>query len=145
MTISREIVPTSAPRVPAPSVPWEGKELAHFWALLAKMPDKGRPWLAVQLAARKHVSELSRHEWLSVLWNARRAADPGYACGDEQWDRIKWLQHEIGWTDEHLINYILKHAHIDRIEWFTGVAATKVVFALEKIRDYVPKKDRSGE
>jgi hypothetical protein len=121
-----------------PSAPWRGKELPHFWALVRKA-GMGKEDIAGMTAARykkDRLSDLTRHQWLEMLWHFRRAADPEYACSDEQWERIKWLQHELGWTDAHLENYIKKFGRIDRIEWLCGVTATKIMVALQKIIDW---------
>lgn len=121
-------------------VPWKGKELRHFWALVRKN-GLNAEFVAnmTEQRSKKSIKDLTRSEWCEILTTLERRSDPEYGCSDEQWARIKWLQHEVGWTDKHLENYIKKYGHIDRIEWLCSTIAQKIMVAMEKIRGYVPK------
>jgi hypothetical protein len=129
------------------AVPWRAKELRHFWALARKVGANKDDVAAIVLNTyKKHaLRELTRPEWMGLIWHFRCAADPGYGCSSEQWDRIKWLQHEIGWDDRHLENYIKKFGHIDHTRFLCGVTARKIIVGLQKIVDYVPAEEEQGE
>ncbi len=126
--------------------PFRGKELPHFWALIRKMPE-GQTWLRNELKriGRNALHSLERGQWLSLIYKARFLTDPEYGCSEDEWARIRWLQHQLHWTDDHLENYIKKFGHIDHISWLCTVTARKIMVALQKIIDWQAKKANESE
>jgi hypothetical protein len=124
--------------------PWRGNEMRHFRALVRRIPDE--TWLARHLLACNATGcrGLERRQWLALLSRARIALDPEYGCSDEQWARIRWLQHGIGWDDRHLENYIKKHGHIDSIRFMTVDIARAVITGMHKILDWQERKQDRG-
>jgi|GEM_PF-5592150 len=52
-----------------------------------------------------------------------------------EWRLIKVLQKKIGWSDEHLRNYIRHYAHIDSPRFITQREAKIIISAMQKIRE----------
>ena len=56
---------------------------------------------------------------------------------ERPWRRIRWLQRQLGWTTDHLVNYCLNHSRyaytggIDHIRWLTVTKARGLITGLE--------------
>jgi hypothetical protein len=62
-----------------------------------------------------------------------------------EWRLIKVLQKKLGWTNEHLLNYIKKYARVDHPRFLTQYEARIVITAMMTILNGKKKrrKDRS--
>lgn len=58
-----------------------------------------------------------------------------------EWRLIKSLQRQLGWDEEHLMNYIKKHANVDHPRFLNYYTARAIVTGLKRIKKYEQKKE----
>ncbi len=145
----RQIVRQSAPAPEAPN-PWQGEELKHFWALANSVfgPKQatGRVYDVISIRYKKgKLHELDRSEFAGLLAELHIRAQGNL---DAQfrgtpmagpWRKIRWLQRELDWSDQKLINYILWHGRktgraVDSINWLTVDKSRAIITGMHKMR-----------
>ncbi len=48
----------------------------------------------------------------------------------------------LGWTPQHLRNYMRQHAGVDDARWLTGAQARAILTGMEKIKQHEAKKEQ---
>jgi hypothetical protein len=79
---------------------------------------------------------LTEHQWRRIIAQLRedqsRREAPG--CGFTQWQRIQYLRRQLGWTDEHLRNFLKMIAKVDHERFLDAPGARAVLAGLQKIK-----------
>jgi hypothetical protein len=151
--------PEQAHRVPGGLAgPWEGTELKSFWAVcrLLHIDRTNVDEMIKEHFGKDHMLDLTRPEWIDLFLAVkefarprRRAAlegkDPKHGrASDDQWSRIRWLQGQLGWTDEHRDSYIKQHGGIDNVAWMTVSIGRAVIVGMQKVLTWREEKEQGG-
>jgi hypothetical protein len=99
-------------------------------------PERAAAELLHEAAGVPSLKGLTLEDWGSLVERlmAKVAdADCPADCSTESWRRICWLRRDLGWSDEHLDNYIRRQLHIDRGLLHTH-GARAIITGLERIR-----------
>lgn len=125
------------------AVPWESAELRRFWGLARKagLDTESVRGMLFEHYGKTRLHDLTRREFLGAMSALLKKQDMhhGWSSAD-QWEKIKWLQRRLGWTDRHLENFIKRHRQIDSIRFLDVPAARDVITAMEKIRRWNESK-----
>ena len=152
---NRDRVLNGVNRVPQNmDVPWEPIELRQFWAMaraVGMSKESVYNLIGKMFPGKEKLHALTRDEFIRLMndLETKGVRDQGvknsidrYFAGtpmEAPWRRIRWLQRQLGWGDEHLKGYIKWHGKdtarwIDHIGWLTVDKARGIITGMEKMR-----------
>ena len=123
--------------------PWRSQaELRRFWALAR--PLGGTDFVYDVIRNRygaEKLHEIARAEFLDLMKHMEKSIAAPCKCGTHhgtatcaQYRRIMWLRRKLGWSEDELVAYIRKYAHVDAIRFLTVPKARGIITGLEKIK-----------
>jgi hypothetical protein len=129
------------------TIPWRGGELKRFWAMTrAAGIDRETIYKTINCNFRKErLHNLTRTEFIQLMSfiakNQKTESKDKHFLGtpmEAPWRHIRYLQRQLGWSDEDLGHYISWHGkkvgtNIDNVRWLTVEKARAIITGMKKI------------
>jgi len=107
--------------------------IKRLWAIAHSLYGKDKEAYVYRIIEnmfkREKIRELSDPEISKLIDYLKRQECP---FAPDEWRRIKWLQKKVGWSNEHLLNYIRKYAKVDHPRFLTPDKTRIIISALTK-------------
>lgn len=128
----------NAPAISACAGHADRKKLRSLWAMANRVYGKDKEKIIYSMIfvyKKERIHDLTEQEFDDLLRHMRLyLSDSECPSAPKEWRLIKVLQRQAGWTDEHLSNYIKKHAHVDHPRFLDYYSARAIITGLINIQ-----------